>query len=432
MLADRPVHPTSDLLSDWLAWLEELDPAKIELGLDRIREVYSRLPTLNKSTKVVTIAGTNGKGSCLTALQAAALAAGKTVIAFSSPHILKYNERIQVQGTPVADQDLVWAFREIAEVQNSIFLTYFEFATLAALCIAEKQRPDILILEVGLGGRLDSVNLIDADIVVLTAIGMDHMDWLGDDIESIAYEKCGVIRKAKPLVLAAPDMPSTVSRIAEKLGVELYNWGREFQLIQSSSSSSSYRLIMGQQDFALNQPLLHPNSVGGALMAFHLLAPGDDLATAGQAATTSQMPGRYQKLNIGSRQVILDVAHNPMALAYLVERLKQEGIDKVELIFAMMSDKDYSAAVDLLVPVASNWKLLQLDNSRALPVSVVAEKLRKYEVENVEMLDVLNNSQCKDIFLSKSDQCPLLVTGSFYTVSAIIEQPEVKALLALG
>jgi folylpolyglutamate synthase/dihydropteroate synthase len=144
------------------------------------------------------------------------------------------------------------------------------------------------------------------------------------------------------------------------------------------------------------------------------------------------MPGRYQKLNIGSRQVILDVAHNPMALAYLVERLKQEGIDKVELIFAMMSDKDYSAAVDLLVPVASNWKLLQLDNSRALPVSMVAEKLRKYEVENVEMLDVLNNSQCKDIFLSKSDQCPLLVTGSFYTVSAILEQPEVKALLALG
>jgi|MEHZ01.3.fsa_nt_MEHZ010804810.1_10 dihydrofolate synthase/folylpolyglutamate synthase len=430
MLADRPVQPTSDLLADWLAWLEELDPTKIELGLDRIREVYSRLPALNKSTKVVTIAGTNGKGSCLTALQAAALAAGKTVIAYSSPHILQYNERIQVQGVPVADQDLVRAFREIAEVQNSIFLTYFEFATLAALCIAEKQRPDLLILEVGLGGRLDSVNLIDADIVVLTAIGMDHMDWLGDDIESIAYEKCGVIRKAKPLVLSAPDMPQTVSRIAAQLGVELYSWGREFQLIQSGSSN--YRLTIGQQDFALDQPLLHPNSIGGALMAFHLLWPGDDLPTAGKAATTSQMPGRYQKLNIGSRQVILDVAHNPMALAYLVEKLKQEGIDKVELIFAMMSDKDYSAAIDLLFPVANNWKLLQLDNSRALPVSMVAEKLRKYEVENIEMLDVLNNSQWKDIFLSKSEQCPLLVTGSFYTVSAILEQPEVKALLALS
>jgi len=420
-------RPESNNLADWLAWLETLDPSRIELGLDRIREVYSRLPAMNASTKVVTIAGTNGKGSCLAALQTAALAAGKSVVSYSSPHLLHYNERIQVQGTPATDNYLVDAFVEIADVQNNTFLTYFEFATLAALCIAAKQQPDLLILEVGLGGRLDSVNLIDADIVVLTAIGMDHMDWLGNDIESIAYEKCGVIRRGRPLVLAAPDMPATVTRIAEEKSVVLYSWGIEFEL--EKTQGESYCLRIDDQEFQLGQLLLHAHSVGGALMVAKFLWP-EKLPDILESISSAKMPGRYQKLNIGSTQLILDVAHNPMALAYLVEQIKQDGIEEVELIFAIMSDKDCSQAIEILAPLVKRWQLLELNNSRALPTSRVAELLAEQGVEDIGILDIQNNLYWKDVFLAKREQSPLLVTGSFYTVAAILEQPEVKAAIA--
>ena len=405
----------SDNLIDWLDWLESLDPSKIELGLGRIEEVYQRLPKIDKATKVVTIAGTNGKGSCLTALQGLALALGKEVMAFSSPHLLKYNERIQIQGKMVADAELVQAFKSIARAQQSTFITYFEFATLAALYIAAQRKPELLILEVGLGGRLDSVNLIDADIAVITAIGMDHMEWLGNDIESIAREKCGIIRPNIPVILAGEDMPKVVRGIAEDNSCEIYALGENYFL---ESRKGRWKLKTSSGNLSLGRLKLHHCSVAAALIALDLIWSGR-LAELSNTLTNLSMPGRFQRLVIGEKQSILDVAHNPMAIANLVESLKHEQTDKVDIVFATMADKDYGASLDLLAPHVNHWYLLRLDHPRVLAATKLKSMLTDRGIEQATLLDN-NQISLSGLFSYKKGATSLLVTGSFYTVAAVM------------
>lgn len=413
--------PESDELTDWLAWLEQLDPSRMEFGLERIRLVYQRLPQLSSTTKVVTIAGTNGKGSCVAALQASALALGKSVVSFSSPHLLRYNERVQIQGQSIADQQLVSAFSAIAQVQEDIFLSYFEYSALAALLIAAKEKPDILILEVGLGGRLDAVNLIDADLVILTAIGMDHMNWLGHDLESIAAEKCGVIRPEIPLVLAAPNMPEVVYRIAGEMAVQLFAWGKNFEIC---NGAQGWQLRVGEEGCSLGSINLHPQSCAAAAMASEILWQGEsnaNLPIIAAALQAAQLSGRFQRCQIGSRQVILDVAHNPMSLESLCGQLEQACIERVDLLFSIMADKDAQGAIDILSPYVEQWRLLRLKVDRALQPEDVAEMLAQSGIENIEIVDANSKAELQQIFIGKNQQIPLLVTGSFYTVSAVLE-----------
>lgn len=407
----------SNKLADWLDWLEQLDPSRIELGLDRIKAVYQNLPHLFPDTKVVTVAGTNGKGSTLAALQSAALALDKKIVSFSSPHLLLYNERIQLDGKPVEDELLVSVFKQIAQAQKNTFLSYFEYGALAALLVAAEYRPDLLILEVGLGGRLDAVNMIDADIVVLTAIGLDHMDWLGSDLESIAAEKCGVLRENIPVVLAAPDIPETVYRLTEQMSAPRYAWGEDFGFTQSKGIGE---LRVGSQTISLAKSKLHPQSLASAAMVIEYLWPGklQDIASALELA---QLSGRYQELLLGSRQVILDVAHNPMSLAHLVQKLEEESVVEVDLVFSLMQDKDCTEAIRLLKPLTRSWKLVRLDTPRAFKPEDIAKRLREQGIDDIEILDLSDNSALNRLFVTKTEQIPLLVTGSFYTVSAILE-----------
>lgn len=410
----------SKRLDNWLDWLEQLDPSRIELGLDRIRAVYEKLPQLSPNTKVVTIAGTNGKGSTLSATQSAAVALGKSVVSFSSPHLLRYNERIQIDGQPVHDDQLLSAFKKVAETQKGVFLSYFEYGALAALLIAAEQQPDLLILEVGLGGRLDAVNIIDADIVVLTAIGLDHMDWLGSDLESIATEKCGVLRENIPVVIASPDMPKTVYQMTDQMSATRYAWGQDF-LITNSEGAAELRI--GHQNIRLENLALHPQSLASAAMVIELLWPGN-LRIIASALESAELAGRYQKLQLGSRELILDVAHNAMSLSHLCQSIKKEGLFEVDIAFSLMQDKDCSDAIRLLKPIVRSWKLLRLDTPRAFQPEEIAARLVEQGIQDIEILDLADSAALNLLFMAKSEQIPLLVTGSFYTVSAILESAQ--------
>lgn len=413
-------------LSEWLAWLDQLDPSRIEFGLERIGLVYQRLQqlptnTLSRKTKIVTIAGTNGKGSCVAALQQAAVALDKSVVSFSSPHLLRYNERIQIQAEPVADAELVAAFRQIAHAQQEVLLTYFEYSALAALLIAARRQPDLLILEVGLGGRLDAVNMIDADIVVLTAIGMDHMDWLGDDLELIAIEKCGVLRERGQVVMAAPGMPEVVYRIAKKNFADVFDYGEAFEV--ESTGNNSYEIRIANKKVELADLQLHPQSIAAAAMVIELLWP-DNLSRIAGALGAARLAGRFQQAKIGSREVILDVAHNPMSMENLCQRLRTNGIKKVDIVFAIMADKDIQSVIALLAQQVGNWYLIRLKTPRALQPEQMLSLLSEAGVETADIVDLESPENWNQIFVGESNQIPLLVCGSFYTVSAILELAE--------
>jgi len=217
-------------LESWLRWQESLHPREIELGLERIRPVYRRLPSLPPAAPVVTVAGTNGKGSCVAVIEAVAVAAGMRVATYTSPHLFRYNERIRVDGQAVDDATLVRAFEAVDEARRGVPLTYFEFGTLAALWIFAAAAPELIVLEVGLGGRLDAVNIIDADVAVLTSVGLDHQAWLGFDRESIGAEKAGIFRTGRPVVLGDPDPPNSVLRIAGERGAPVHAFGCDWSV----------------------------------------------------------------------------------------------------------------------------------------------------------------------------------------------------------
>lgn len=407
----------SGSLADWLLWLEQLDPSRIDLGLERIRRVYRDLPQLTEKTKVVTVAGTNGKGSSVAALQAASLALGKSVVAFTSPHLLQYNERIHINGQPVADRDLIEAFRLVAETQKDTFLSYFEYSALAALLVAAQEQPDLLILEVGLGGRLDAVNIIDADIVLLTAIGMDHMNWLGTDLQSIAREKCGVLRPGIPLVLAAAEMPEVVYQLAEQASADIYQWGKDFVL--SATGRSNYQLKVGAQSCKLSRFGLQEQSLAAAAKVVDLLW-SVELYLIKTALQSAELAGRFQRIKFGKQDVILDVAHNPMSVENLCRRLLRENIGQVNLLIAMMADKEWQGCFKILRPFVKEWHLLRLDNSRAASPEDMTEFLTGQGILKANIIEPCHNSEWLQNILSRESTIPLLVSGSFYTVSTVL------------
>jgi dihydrofolate synthase/folylpolyglutamate synthase len=214
-------------LDDWLAWQTTLHPNRMELGLDRVAEVWSRLGAPALGCPVITVGGTNGKGSCVAFIEAMAQAAGYATACYTSPHLLRYNERVRIAGEPATDEALCAAFARVERARGATPLTYFEFGTLAALDLFVRATPDLVVLEVGLGGRLDAVNLLDADCSVVTSIGRDHTAWLGDTLDAIAYEKAGIFRPGRPAVIGQPDAPVRLRGEAQHLGARVLQVGRE-------------------------------------------------------------------------------------------------------------------------------------------------------------------------------------------------------------
>ncbi|MFD1297303.1 bifunctional folylpolyglutamate synthase/dihydrofolate synthase, partial [Lysobacter gummosus] len=309
-------------LADWLSYIERIHPKSIDMGLERIRIVWQRLDLQRPGREVITVGGTNGKGSTVAFIEAIARAGGRKVGAYTSPHLLAYNERIRIDGRDAGDADIVAAFEAIEAARlgsgedAQIALTYFEYGTLAALWLFERAGLDLAILEVGLGGRLDATNLVDPDVAVVTTVDLDHQDYLGEDRESIGFEKAGIARAFKPLVLGDDDPPSSVLRHAYAIGASALRAGCDF-FFEAGDDGAHWRWREVGYEAELPMPALSaPVQLRNAAVAIAALralerAPSDEELAQGVAA--ARVAGRLQRFERGGIEILLDVGHNPQA-----------------------------------------------------------------------------------------------------------------------
>jgi dihydrofolate synthase/folylpolyglutamate synthase len=378
---------TGRSLPEWLAYLETLHPKSIAMGLARVREVYDRLG-IAFNVPVVIVTGTNGKGSTCAFLEAMLGAGGYRVGLYTSPHLTRYNERVRIAGRDVDDAELIDAFERVEHARTATApatpLTYFEFGTLAALLLFAAARLDALVLEVGLGGRLDAVNLIDADVAVITNVDLDHQDYLGDTREAIGAEKAGILRAARPAVIGERDPPDSVVTHAAQLGTPLYRLGHEFDCVDEGTQWR-YRGPGGDR-FGLPIPALRGRyqlvNAATALTALELLRARLPLdAGAIRAALVSvALRGRFQVLP-GRPTVVLDVAHNPHAAQRLAATLGDMGYHPRTLaVFGMLSDKDIDGVIDALAPRIDHWRLATLPGPRGARADDLARHLRAHGV----------------------------------------------------
>jgi len=411
-------------LDAWLTWQESLHPTDIELGLERIATVLLRLHAQPPPFPVITVAGTNGKGSSVAMLEAILRAAGYRVGAYTSPHLLRYNERVRLDGKPVSDALLMESFARIDAVRADISLTYFEFGTLAALDIFYRRPPDIVILEVGLGGRLDAVNIIDPTVALITSISVDHAEWLGNDRESIASEKAGIMRADRPVVFSGRDMPASLAQRALDLKADLVILDRDFHYRRSESD---WQWWTGTQPaMTLPHPALRGDhqfdNAAGVLMVLHQLArqlPAS-LQAIRQGLQDVVLPGRFQVISAEVNWV-LDVAHNPDGIARLADLLAVTPVPGRTLaVIGMMQDKDIRAAIQHLQAEVDVWFTGNLPSPRSANAADLAEVIQRQTgtEQVVACADVA--AACEAAKAEGRDGDRILVCGSFYTVAAAL------------
>ena len=441
-------------LDDWLSWQESLNPAEIDLGLDRIAEVLARAGLSSSfNCPLITVAGTNGKGSVVAMLEAMAISAGLKVCSYTSPHLFRYNERIKINAQPVDDAVLCAAFERIDQARGSCQLTYFEFGTLAAIDLFFKQQPDLVILEVGLGGRLDAVNIMDSDVCVLTSVAIDHVDWLGDDRESIGYEKAGVFRRDRPVICGERDVPDSVVRHAEKLHCELIQAGCDYE-VTINHPETSWDLKSCYADLSgLPQPCLTGGfqylNAATAILALQALQEKKLLpslqsekpftAVITKALKQIKLSGRFQKIHT-KPLVYVDVAHNLQAAQALASQLKSSSVDNANgqsrtwAIVAMLSDKDVKGVIESVSAEIDHWCFAGLENtSRGLSVRALIENLpdafikaTKQENQCKILADTVLSAEsvkqaCERVLSKASENDRVIIFGSFYTVAEAMQ-----------
>ncbi len=374
---------TAGALNDWLQWLEGVHPREIDLGLERISVVADRMGLREVGAPIVTVAGTNGKGSTVACLESMALAAGKTPGAYTSPHLLHYNERIRIAGEPASDALILQAFEAINTARAEITLTYFEFATLAAAWCFRHCEVSPWILEVGLGGRLDATNCFDADLAIVTRIDLDHMEWLGDNREAIAGEKMGIARPGRPIVCADPEPPARIAQRAQALEAPLWQLGVDYH---GEPGQATWRWHAAERAYAdLPRPAWLPDNAlanaAGAVMAVSGACPALMLPEAAvrEGLARASLAGRQQLVATDATRWLLDVGHNPSAIALLAERLATERERAtVRMAFALMKRKPLEPLLAELLPVVDEWFVLALDDPQAHAPDAVAAALKAH------------------------------------------------------
>tara|TARA_R100000306_G_scaffold3900_3_gene6533 strand:- start:4571 stop:6022 length:1452 start_codon:yes stop_codon:yes gene_type:complete len=467
-------------LAQWLDYIQRLHPSEIDMGLDRVRQVAQRLGITRPAPVVITVTGTNGKGSHVAALEALSLALNLRVGTYTSPHILNYNERVRLKGQDISDQPLIDAFERIEQARGDISLSYFEFGTLAALMIFQQTPLDVVVLEVGLGGRLDAVNIIDADVAIISSIGLDHQEYLGNSRESVAREKAGIMRAGKPVVCVDANPPANLLEIAESLASPLYLIGREFNAIDDGpvwrcelTAASTHSGVAGTAADSLTSaggesrvsgprwqlnnlpmPRLQARNVAGALQAAvlsGLITDQEQLnSVLPSMLPTLQLAGRLQYLTIACEQaadpaqnksitVLLDVSHNPQAALSLATELaswrKRDGqarqgsetpavghSPRIRVILAMMQDKDHIGYVTPLEKHVDFWYIAHVDMPRCIGAEQLAGRLREAGIGGTA--DTASIRAFTDVGSALDSACReasphdlLVVCGSFFTVS---------------
>lgn len=420
-----------DSLADWLNWQEGFHPRSIDLGLERAAGVFQALNPDSIKPPTIIVTGTNGKGSCIAFLEEVYRAQGYRVGAYTSPHILKYNERIRVDGQQVSDDMICQSFERIDAVRNDVSLSYFEFGTLAALDIFWRSELDIQLLEVGLGGRLDAVNIIDSEVAMITSICIDHVDWLGETRDAIAYEKAGIYRTGVPAVIGDLDPPESLLNCAIEKKTPLLRINREFKFqIKEACWDWTCTGEKQRQYLSLPVPALKGEhqyrNFASVLMA---VTEMDDLLPVSEASIRkglqqTQLKGRFQLID-GDIPVLLDVAHNPQAVRTLYDYLVQDFSGRnIHAVFSMMKDKDILGVIEIIKPVIKHWFIAPLDNPRAASESYMQECFRQSNLDNV-VFGHKDFSEAHAAAEKKAESGDLIVIfGSFFLVSEYLSTIE--------
>lgn len=375
-------------LDDWLEYIEAQHPKSIDLGLERVREVAARMGLGRPARRVVTVAGTNGKGSTVAFIEAIALATGWTVGTYTSPHLLAYNERVRIDGRDVGDAALVEAFEAVeaarvlrqAQDDRDVPLTYFEFGTLAVLRLFQRAGLDLAVLEVGLGGRLDATNLVDADVAVVTTVDLDHQDWLGDDREAIGFEKAGIARAGRPLVLGEDDPPASVLRHAYAIGAPAIRAGCDFLFEPMVDGWWRWR----EPGFVLELPLptlaapVQIRNAATAIAALRALPEPVETDAYARGVRDARLPARLQAFVVGGVRFLADVGHNPQAARELAAALRGAPVDgRTWAVYAALSDKPHAEVVAALEDAIDTWVLAGSRDAgtRGMAVDALAARL---------------------------------------------------------
>jgi dihydrofolate synthase/folylpolyglutamate synthase len=428
-------------LAEWLALHESVHPQSIDMGLERVGRVAHALGVAAPEFPVITVGGTNGKGSVVAHLEALLEALGAHTGMFTSPHLIRYNERIRVGGREVSDEELIAAFQRIEDARGATTLTFFEYNTLAALLIFVRSQVEVAVLEVGLGGRLDATNLVDADVAVLASVGFDHRDWLGDTLELIGVEKAGIFRSGRPAVLGTPQMPASVYQGIAQLGARPLVAEQDFRWQVSGDARWSY------QGLALSLRSLPPSALAGAiqyrnaataLAAVEALCSGENLRpavtrlasglstlderTAATALGRVSLPGRFQ-VAPGEVEWILDIAHNEPAAKVLAAQLRERsplhGSGRMIAVIGVLADKDAAAIGAALAQVIDRWIVCALPGPRGTSAAELAGRLAM-PAARVELAD----SIAAGCALARAEAHPgdrVVVCGSVYAVGPALQ-----------
>ncbi|AOM39393.1 bifunctional tetrahydrofolate synthase/dihydrofolate synthase [Xenorhabdus hominickii] len=417
-------------LTTWLSYLGNLHTKAIDMGLERVSKLGSQLDLLEPAPKVITVSGTNGKGTTCHTLESIFLAAGLKVGVYSSPHLVRYTERVRIQGNEPSEQDFCRVFADIESQRGNISLTYFEYGTLAALQLFKEADLDVVILEVGLGGRLDATNIVDADVAAITSIALDHTDWLGADREHIGREKAGIFRRGHFAVVGEPDMPHSIAEVADELGANLFRRGVDWHFSQDTGSQDidcwSWQTA-DQQFNGLPLPNLPLANAATAMGVIHCLLQQDDKVSRAineQAIHTglknAQLPGRFQIIR-ENPLVILDVAHNPHAAGYLVQKLAElprSPDSKIRGVVGMLEDKDIAGTLACLSRQIEEWYCTSLHESRGVEADILAGYIanaRTFTEVKSAWQQAMEDAAMQDI---------IVVCGSFHTVAHVMEALE--------
>ncbi|MDO5667319.1 MAG: bifunctional tetrahydrofolate synthase/dihydrofolate synthase [Alcaligenaceae bacterium] len=422
--------PTSNSsLSDWLSYLEQLHSQKIDLGLERIKQVAARLAIDWDGIKIV-VGGTNGKGSTCAMLESIYLAAGYQVGLYTSPHLIRFNERIRLNGTNAADEQIVKQFARIEEARAEISLSFFEYTTLAAIMLFKEADTQVAIFEVGLGGRLDAVNIIDADCAIITSIAIDHVSFLGDTREQIAWEKAHIYRTDKPAICADPEPPQSLIDYAADIGADLQLFGRDFnfagdQLQWTFIGKNQRRNALAYPSLRGANQLINAAAALAAIEALKMTVPVPNQSIR-EGLLQVELPGRFQILP-GQPTIVLDVAHNPHAAAVLQHNLQvMSYFPYTTAVFAMLNDKDSDEVIKSLAKSIDYWYCASLSGPRGVSGQELADKINSLVPKDKDGLPEVkvfeSPREAYEAAKARSQvEDRIVVFGSFFTVADVLE-----------
>jgi dihydrofolate synthase/folylpolyglutamate synthase len=417
----------SRTLTEWLEWQEQLHLSSIDLGLDRVQAVAKQIQLDKLDMPVISVAGTNGKGSSVAMLDSIYREAGYRTGCYTSPHLIKYNERICINGNQASDDDICEAFTAIDKARGDISLTYFEFGTLAGAYLFHKHNVDVAIFEVGLGGRLDAVNLWDADLALITTIDIDHIDWLGDDREQIGVEKAGIMRHGKTVVCGDTNPTSSMASEARRIGAKLLQQGKDFTWKQADSRQSWNYFDVAKNCHTFSLPALRGSfqlnnaaTVITAVLDFQETLPVTDEQISSGLINT-KVTGRLQKLG-EHPELLVDVAHNPQSAQALAGYLKGNPIKgKTVAVFSALIDKDLEGILAPLTPYFDAWHLIPLEGPRAQDTLVLSDKLQAVGIKSPIDCHKSTSNVIKTLQKAMNSEDRVVAFGSFLVVSAFIQ-----------